>query len=323
MRYRRLGRTCLEVSEIGFGAWGVGGDWWAGADDAESLQSMRHAFEMGVNFVDTAHNYGNGHSEEVVGQAVRAWPGKVYVATKVPPKNYTWPPAPGSTAREVFPKEWLIECTETSLKRLGVERIDLQQLHVWADPWADEDEWKEAILQLKQQGKVANFGISLNYPLEPDFGAAAIRTGLIDVAQVVFNIYEQAPLNELFPLALQENAGVIVRCPLDEGALTGKITPESTFAPGSFQDWYFRDERKREVYEHAQALGFLVHDDVASLPEAALRYCLSFAAVSSVIVGMRKPAHTRLNVAASDKGPLPEADLARLAEYAWPHNYWA
>lgn len=323
MRYRTLGRTCIEVSEIGFGAWGVGGDWWAGADDTESLQSMRYALEMGVNFIDTAHNYGNGHSEEVVGKAVRDWPGEVRVATKVPPKNYKWPPVPGSTAKEVFPKEWLIECTETSLKRLGLERIDLQQLHVWADEWANEDEWKEAVLQLKQQGKVGAFGISLNYPLEPDYGAAAIGTGLIDVAQVVFNIFEQAPLQELFPLAMRENVGIVVRCPLDEGALTGKITPESEFAPGSFQDCYFCGDRKLEVFERAKALGFLVNDECDSLAEAALRYCLSFPAVSTVIVGMRKPEHARLNVAASDKGPLPEAELTRLAEYAWPHNYWA
>lgn len=322
MRYRKLGKAGFEVSEISFGAWGIGGDWWAGEDDAESLKSMRLAFELGVNFVDTAPNYGNGHSEELVGRAVREWGEKIYLGTKINPMNFTWPAAPGTPLKEVFPRQWIIESTEKSLKRLGVEQIDLQQLHVWLDEWADQDEWKEAVVRLKEQGKIKAFGLSLNYPLEPDYGAEGIRTGLIDTCQVVYNIYEQVPAEKLFPLALQENIGVIAKSPLDEGALTGKITPATVFAEGSFQDFYFKGDRKREVYERAKALEFLLHDEVESLAEAALRFCLSHPALSTVIVGMRQPEHTRANVKASERGPLPQADLEKLKEHAWPHNFW-
>lgn len=322
MRYRKLGKAGFEVSEIGFGAWGIGGDWWAGEDDVESLKSMTLAFELGVNFVDTAPNYGNGHSEELVGKAVREWGEKIYVGTKVNPKNYIFPAAPGTPVTDAFPQEWIIESAEASLRRLGSEQIDLLQLHVWLDEWADQDEWKEAAVKLKEQGKVRAFGLSLNYPLEPDYGAAGIRTGLIDTCQVVYNIYEQVPEEGLFPLALQEDIGIIVKSPLDEGALTGKITPSTVFPEGSFQDFYFSGDRKREVYERAKALEFLVQDDVDSLPEAALRFCLSHAAVSTVIVGMRTPQHTRANVKASDKGSLPESGLEKLKEHAWSHNFW-
>lgn len=323
MQYRKLGKAGFEVSEISFGAWGIGGDWWAGEDDAESLKSMRLAFELGVNFVDTAPNYGNGHSEELVGKAVREWGKKIYIGTKINPMNFTWPAASGTPLKEVFPQQWIIESTEKSLKRLGVEQIDLQQLHVWLDEWADQDEWKEAVVRLKEQGKIKAFGLSLNYPLEPDYGAEGIRTGLIDTCQVVYNIYEQVPAEGLFPLALQENVGIIAKSPLDEGALTGKITPETVFAEGSFQDFYFKGDRKREVYERAKALEFVIHDEVESLAEAALRFCLSHPALTTVIVGMRKPEHTRANVRASDKGPLPKSDVEKLKGYAWPHNFWA
>jgi aryl-alcohol dehydrogenase-like predicted oxidoreductase len=176
--------------------------------------------------------------------------------------------------------------------------------------------------QLKQQGKVAAFGLSLNYPLEPDYGAEAIRTGLIDTCEVVYNIYEQAPEASHFPLALEKNVGIIVKSPLDEGALTGKIRPDTAFPEGSFQDFYFKGERKREVWERAQALESALHDGVETLAEAALRFCLSHPAVSTLIVGMRKAEHTRENVKASDKGPLPQEDLARLKAHAWPHNFW-
>jgi aryl-alcohol dehydrogenase-like predicted oxidoreductase len=330
MRYRKLGRTGFQVSEISFGAWGIGGDWWAGAVDEESLHSIQLALDLGVNFIDTAPNYGNGHSEELVGRAVRDWrslrmrdrPEQVVVATKVNPKNYTWPAAPGTPLSQVFPQDWIIQSTEKSLKTLGLDCIDLQQFHVWLDEWAEQDEWKEAVVRLKQDGKVRAFGISLNYPLEPDYGAEAIRTGLIDACQVVYNIYEQVPADGLFPLALQENVGIIVKSPLDEGALTGKITPDTVFPEGSFQDFYFKGDRKREVWERARAIESALPGDVATLAEAALRFCLGHPAVSTLIVGMRKPEHTRQNVQASDKGPLPEEDLKALKVHAWPHNFW-
>jgi aryl-alcohol dehydrogenase-like predicted oxidoreductase len=267
-------------------------------------------------------NYGNGHSEQLVGKALRGWTGRVYVATKIPPKNYTWPAASGTPMRDAFPKEWIVECTERSLKNLGRERIDLQQFHVWLDEWACVDEWKEAVQQLKQQGKVGSFGLSLNFPLEPDYGAKAVDTGLIDACQVVYNIYEREPERALFSLAARKHVGIVVRSPLDEGALSGKITPETIFPEGSFQGSYFKDDRRREVCERARSLEFLMHDDVESLPVAALRFCLSDPVVSTVVVGMRTPEHTAKNIQASDKGPLPKEDLERLKAHAWPHNFW-
>ncbi len=323
MHYRTLGKTGFEVSEIGFGGWGIGGAWWSGADDQESLRSIRMALELGVNFFDTAPNYGDGRSEQLIGAAIRDWPGRVYVATKVNPKNYVWPAAPGTPLEEVFTAEWIIASTEKSLKNLGVEQIDAQLLHVWLDEWADKDEWKEAFLKLRTQGKVRALGLSLNYPLEPDYGAQAIRTGLIDCCEVVYNIYERMPEEGLFPLALEEKVGIIVKSPLDEGALTGKIMPDTAFPKESFQDWYFRGDRKKQVWQRAKALEFLLHDGCETLSEAALRFCLSHSAVSTVIAGMRKPEHAQENARASGKGPLLAADLARLKEHAWPHNFWA
>ncbi len=322
MRYRKLGKTGFEVSEIGFGAWGIGGAWWSGANDEESLSSIHLALDLGVNFFDTAPNYGDGRSEQLIGAALRDWRGRVHVATKVNPKNKVWPAAPGTPLAEVFTQEWIIESTEKSLKNLCVEQVDVQLLHVWLDEWADQDEWKEAFIKLKTQGKIRACGLSLNYPLKPDYGARAIETGLIDCCEVVYNIYERAPEEGLFPLAHSQNVGIIVKSPLDEGALTGKISPNTVFPDGSFLDWYFRGDRKQEVWQRAKALEFLLHDGCETLSEAALRFCLSEPSVSTIIVGMRKAEHARENIRVSGKGPLPAVDLARLTSHAWPHDFW-
>ena len=321
MRYRKMAKTGVEISEIGFGGWGIGGAWWAGADDEASLRSLITAFELGVNFVDTAPNYGDGRSERLIGQAVSEWSGRIYVTTKVNPGNFVWPARPGTPLEEVFTKEWIIKSTENSLRNLGTEQIDLQLLHVWLDEWADRDEWKEAFLQLKQSGKVAAFGLSLNYPLEPDHGEKAIMTGLIDAVEVTYNIFEKAPEQELFPLAQRENVTVIAKSPLDEGALTGKVRPDTVFPEDSFRGFYFKGDRKQEVWERVQPLHFLLRDG-DTMAQAALRFCLSHPAVTTVITGMRSLDHTRENVQASDRGPLAEEDLERLREHAWPHNFW-
>jgi aryl-alcohol dehydrogenase-like predicted oxidoreductase len=322
MRYRTLGKTGFRISEIGYGSWGCGGDWWKDACDQDSLNSINIAIDNGVNFIDTALGYGGGHSEEIVGQAVRGRREKIFIASKIPPQNYNFVPAPG--APYPFPASWIIECTEKSLKNLGVERIDLQQFHVWLDEWAGVDEWKEAVSKLKQQGKIAAFGLSLVFPLEDwHVPRKAIATGLVDSCQTVFNIFQQEATEKLFPLTKRENVGVIVRCPLDEGALTGKITPACSFPEGDWRNNYFAGERKAEVAKRVEALQWLIAGDVASLPEAALRYCLSWDAVTTVIVGMRNVKHARSNAVASDKGPLPPAALERLKQHAWPHNFWA
>jgi aryl-alcohol dehydrogenase-like predicted oxidoreductase len=323
VRYRKLGKAGFEVSEIAYGAWGIGGDWWKGSTDADALASMHLSIDLGVTFIDTALGYGEGHSEQLIGQVLRDRSERVYVATKVRPMNYNFSPKPGDSFGEAYSREWIMECTHQSLKNLGQEQIDLQMLHVWMDEWADRDEWKEAVVRLREQGKVNAFGLSLVFPLEEvHIPREAVATGLVDACQVVYNIYQQEPQEALFPLAEKEEIGIIARCPLDEGALTGKITPETTFPEDDWRCGYFCDDRQEEVYERAKDLEWLVHGDVDSQSEAALRFCLSYPAVSAVIVGMRRSQHVEDNIRASDKGPLPAEDLERLKEHAWPHNFW-
>ncbi len=321
MRYRTLGRTGLQVSEIGYGAWGIGGSMWIGGDDRESLAALRRALELGLNFIDTALAYGNGHSERLVGQVVREASQTVYVATKVPPKNQLWPARPGIGIREVFPYDYIIRSTEQSLRNLGLDHIDLQQLHVWNPEWIHEEDWRRAFEDLKRSGKVRFVGVSIN-DHQPDSALELIETGLIDAVQVIYNIFDQTPERRLFPLCLERNIGVLARVPFDEGALTGQITAASQFDPRDFRSRYFRGDRKRQVEERVAALRRDLAGVEGDLPEIALRFCLSHPAVSTVIPGMRKVRHVESNLAVSDKGPLEERVLAILRNHAWEKNFY-
>jgi len=319
MRYRKLGRTNFEISEIGYGAWGIGGVQWLGGTDDESIAALRTACECGINFVDTALAYGRGHSERLVGRVVRQTAMPVRIATKVPPKNGIWPARPEMPIGDVFPYDYIVKCTETSLRNLGLETIDLQQLHVWTDAWAERDEWRRAAEDLKRSGKIRAFGISLSEH-DPDSGLAAVRTGLVDAVQVIYNIFDQTPERNLFPLCRELNVGVLARVPLDEGGLTGRITMETEFAPGEFRAEYFRGDRKRQVVEHVAALQRDL--GAANLPETALRFCLSQPAVSTVIPGMRTVRNVRANCAVPDLGPLDPATLQMLKRHAWNRNFY-
>jgi aryl-alcohol dehydrogenase-like predicted oxidoreductase len=321
MRYRTLGRTGLKVSEIGYGAWGIGGTQWLGGDDCESLAALRRALELGLNFIDTALVYGDGHGERLVGQVVREAPQPVYVATKVPPKNRRWPARPGIGIREVFPYSYILECTEQSLRNLGLDHIDVQQLHVWNPEWIHEDDWRRAFEDLQRSGKVRFVGVSIN-DHQPDSALELIETGLIDTVQVIYNIFDQSPERRLFPLCQERNIGVLARVPLDEGALTGQITAESRFDPRDFRSFYFRGDRKLQVEERVAALRRDLAGVEGDLPEIALRFCLSHPAVSTVIPGMRKVRHVEANLAVSDKGPLNEQVLAILRKHAWEKNFY-
>jgi len=312
----------LKVSEIGYGAWGIGGTQWLGGDDRESLAALRRALELGLNFIDTALAYGDGHSERLVGQVVREAPQPVYVATKVPPKNRLWPARPGIGIREVFPYDYIIQCTEQSLRNLGLDHVDLQQLHVWNPEWIHEEDWRRAFEDLKRSGKVRFVGVSIN-DHQPDSALELIETGLIDTVQVIYNIFDQSPERRLFPLCQQRNIGVIARVPFDEGALTGQITAQSQFDPRDFRSFYFRGDRKRQVEERVAALRRDLAGVEGDLPEIALRFCLSHPAVSTVIPGMRKVRHVEANLAVSDKGPLDEQVLAILKKHAWEKNFYS
>ena len=321
MKYRRLGRTNFEISEIGYGAWGIGGTQWLGGNDDDSVDALRRAIECGLNFIDTALAYGAGHSEKLVRSVAREAGHRIYLATKVPPKNQLWPARPGIGIDQVFPYDYILRSTERSLKNLGVETVDLQQLHVWNPEWIDRDEWRRALEELKRSGKALAVGISIN-DHQPDSALEIIETGLIDTVQVIYNIFDQTPERRLFPLAMARDIGVIARVPLDEGALTGKIDEHTRFAPRDFRAEYFQGDRKKQVREHVEALTRDLGIDAGQLPEMALRFCLSQPAVSTVIPGMRSVRNAEANCAVPDKAPLPGETLAVLRRHAWEKNFY-
>jgi aryl-alcohol dehydrogenase-like predicted oxidoreductase len=321
MRYRKLGRTNLEVSEIGYGAWGIGGKQWLGGEDQASLQALQRSFDLGLNFIDTALAYGDGHSEQLVGHAVRSASQRIYVGTKIPPKNRIWPATPETNIADVFPPDYIVSSTEESLRNLKLEQLDLQQFHVWTDAWAQNEEWRRAVEELKASGKIRYIGISITEH-EPDSALETLRTGLIDAVQVIYNVFDQTPETNLFPLCQELNLGVLARVPLDEGGLTGTISEQTKFEPGEFRDFYFRGDRKRQVVEHVDALKKDLASVEGTLSEIALRFCLSHPAVSSVIPGMRRISTVESSCDVSDQGPLSPTVLAILKKHAWYRSFY-
>ncbi len=320
MQYRNFGKSGLKVSDVGYGAWGIGKAMWIGADDAESLRSLHAARDAGVNFFDTALVYGDGHSEQLIARAFGKSP-DIVIASKVPPKDYVWGVGPGSPLRRTFPREHVFSSLHTTLQNLGREQIDIYQFHTWHDDWATEPEWQETVQQLKTSGKVRLIGISIQNH-QPANVLKALDTGLIDSVQVIYNLFDQSPEDELFPYCEQHGIGVIVRVPFDEGALTGKLTPDTKFPEGDFRHMYFRGDRKQEVWDAVQAIVRDAGITLDELPTLALRFCLSPSAVSTVIPGMRNVSHVAANVAASDAGPLPPEVLQKLRPHRWVRNFW-
>jgi aryl-alcohol dehydrogenase-like predicted oxidoreductase len=321
MNYRSLGKTGIEVSELGYGSWGIGKSGWIGADDGESLRALHRAIDQGVDFLDTALGYGEGHSERLVGQAAREAKTPVHVATKIPPKNMVWPAPRGVAANDAFPASWVVECTERSLANLGLETIDVQQFHVWSDEWADQGDWLEGIEKLRSQGKIRFFGISIN-DHQPSNAIKLVNSGHLDTVQVIYNIFDQSPQDELFPAVKAANVGVIVRVPFDEGSLTGKVNPGTTFPDGDFRNRYFGGDRKEQVWDRVQAIAKDLGAPIDRLPEIALRYCLSEPAVSTVIPGMRSVRNVDANVAAAMLGPLSPQELEILHHHRWVRSFY-
>ena len=313
MRNRKFGRTDWQVGEVGYGMWGMGG--WTGSDDAESLSSLELAVAKGVNFLDTAQAYGDGHSERLLGRLLAAHPGRLYGATKVPPKNRQWPSRRGVPLAEVFPRDYIREYVGISRANLGVEAIDLLQLHVWEDDWLRSGEIKRTVEELKREGSIRAFGISLN-SWEPWNGVKAVRSGLVDAVQVIYNIFDQAPEDELFPACRENGVAVIARVPFDEGSLIGSLTLQSTWPADDWRSTYFVPENLESSVAHADAIKPLVPAGV-TLAEMALRFILSNQDVSTVIPGMRKPSNVEANTAASEAGPLPPGLLSELRKHRW------
>lgn len=325
MQYRKFGRTGWPVSEIGYGMWGMGG--WTGSDDDESLRALERALALGCNFFDTAWVYGLGKSERLLGEALRRWKTTpsgveateslrdVIVATKIPPKNMQWPGRAEYDVRETYPADHIREYTEKSLANLGLETIDLQQLHVWSDAWAGDTGWQRAIDALKQEKLIRAFGISVNR-WEPANVMRALATGLVDSVQVVYNIFDQAPEDILFPYCEKHRIAVIARVPLDEGGLSGTLRADSRWPDGDWRNLYFNPRHLSATLERIERLEPLVPDGM-DLPELALRFILQHPAVSTTIPGMRKARHVERNLAASDGQPLPPRLRDALRAHRW------
>ncbi len=320
MHKRSLGRTGLQITEIGYGAWGIGADAWKGAQDDESLEALRRYVELGGNFIDTAMGYGDGHSERLVGQVAREHEG-VYVATKISPKNGQWPAAPETTAEQAFSADHVIRCTEASLERLGLPTIDVQQLHVWNDSWLGQGDWQDAVAQLKRDGKIRHFGISIN-DHQPDNAVRAVEEGVVETVQVIYNVFDQSPQDRLLDACRANGVGVIVRVALDEGSLTGTITPGTSFPEGDWRNNYFGGDRKVELQPHLRAIEQELGITTNQLPETALRFVLSHPAVSTVIVGMRSVRNVERNAALADGRGLPAEQVARLYGHRWDRNWY-
>ena len=314
MKYRELGRLKWPVSEIGHGMWGLAG--WTGADDRESMAALHRSVELGCNFFDTAWAYGAGKSERTLGELLREHNDtRLYVATKIPPKNLRWTDLSGAPLDDVFPAGHIRDYTYRSLENLGTAAIDLQQFHAWNDEWAGDERWQRAVSDLKGEKVVSAVGISVNR-WEPNNVLRALETGLIDTVQVVYNIFEQSPEDTLFDACRERGVGVIARVPFDEGSLTGTLTLDATWPEGDFRNLYFTPPNLRETVTRVEALKAAIPADV-DLPAVALRFVLTHPVVSTTIPGMRRTRHVERNVRASDDGALPADLYEALRAHRW------
>lgn len=314
MQYRKFGRTGWQVSEIGYGMWGMVA--WSGSDDEESMRSLQRAADLGCTFFDTAFAYGNGRSEALLGRLIKANPDKkLYTATKVPPKDLRWPAGADSTLDDCYPPDHIEEYLHKSLENAGLGSFDLLQLHTWNDAWASDDRWAKKLSDLKSQGLINACGISINR-WEPWNGVEAVKTGAIDSVQVIYNIFDQNPEDDLFPACREHDVAVIARVPFDEGTLTGTMSRESTFPADDWRATYFSSENLAASMDRIEALTPVVPDGM-TLPEMALRFILTEQTVSTIIPGMRKTRNVEANIAASDAGPLPGDLLGRLRDHRW------
>jgi len=314
MEYRTFGRKGWQVSAMGYGMWGMGG--WTGSDDAQSMESLHLAVELGCNVFDTAYAYGAGHSERLLGDLVRQHPEKkLYTASKIPPKSRKWPSRRGYLLADNYPADYIREMTYTTLDNLTVDAVDLMQFHTWEDDWAEDESWQRAVSDLKAEGVIRAMGISVNR-WEPWNGIRAINTGLIDAIQVIYNIFDQNPEDELFPVAREKNIAIIARVPFDEGTLTGTLTKDMRWPEGDWRNTYFVPENLNASVDRAEALRPLIPPGM-TMPEMALRFILSNPTVSTIIPGMRKPSHVRANIAAADGKGLDPALLEALRAHRW------
>lgn len=314
MNYRRFGKTDWKVSEIGYGMWGVGG--WSGSEDKESLSSIQHSIDLGCNFFDTAYAYGNGHSEKILAKSLQANPEKrLYSATKIPPKNSIWPSKRQFKLDDCFPPEYIESYVQKSLKNLAVSKIDLIQFHTWEDSWLEDPRLIKKIEELKKKGLIGSIGISINR-WETWNGIKAVNSGVIDAVQVIYNIFDQNPEDELLPACKKMDVGVIARVPFDEGSLTGTLTPDSKWPHGDWRNTYFTKANLLPTLEKVEKLKALVPVGMM-LPEMAMKFILANPDVSTIIPGMRKRHHVDQNLACSASQGLSGDLLKELKKFRW------
>jgi len=314
MHSRKFGHLDWDVSEIGFGMFGMGG--WSGADDQASLEALQFAVDLGCNFFDSAWGYGEGRTDRLLGQVVRDNPNTlIYAASKIPPKNLQWPARAGMPLSEAFPRDHVRRFTDQILEASGLASIDLLQFHVWNDEWATDTGWQRAVEELKAEGLIGAIGISINR-WEPENALETVRTGLVDAVQVIYNIFDQAPEDELFPLCEELGVAVICRVPFDEGTLTGNLRIDSTWPDVDWRSTYFVPANLKASVAHAELLREVMPNGIA-MPELALRFILSNPVVTTVIPGMRTSRHVRANIAASDAGSLSPSVIAGLRPHRW------
>lgn len=323
MKYRPFGRLGWQVSEVGFGAWPLGGGMWGEQSDRDSVAALHRFLDFGGNFIDTAQAYGDGRSERVIATALRGRPGtgRVYVATKIPPRPGSWPPSPYDGIEDRYDERYLRERVERSLRELGTDCIDLVQLHTWNRAWNREPRALEVLRELRREGKLLGVGISAP-DHDPDSANELMRTGWIDSIQLIYNIFEQDPQAEALPVARQHEVAVIVRVPFDEGALTGKLTRETAFPEGDFRRRYFAGDRLERTVRRVEAIRETLGQDEPDVAAAALKFALKPHAVSTVIPGMRNPLQVECNTAVSDQSPLSDDVERRLRAHAWRRSNW-
>ena len=325
LRRRPLGHTGLKVSEIGFGGWGIGKSMWGQTDDAESMRALFASIDVGINYFDTAFAYGHGHSERLIGRLLRETRADLVVSTKIPPKNMEWPARPTTPLKLAFPPDWIVSCVENSLRNLRLERLPLEQFHVWSDHWLKDPLWGEvsaALSRLRREGKIGFIGASLNND-DPESALALIESGFVDQVQVLFNLFDQRAQDRLFGLCRDKGVGIVVRCPFDEGGLTGDLRADTRFEPQDFRSHYFGGERLVETVERVKALEKAVLGAKArTLAVAALKYPLSFSEVSTVIPGMRRESHVLQNAHAADGEYYAPEELAAIAKHRWVRDFY-
>ena len=321
MQYKKFAKSEEEISRLGFGAWGIGKSFWIGAEDNESKNALHKAIELGVNFFDSAMVYGNGNSEKLIGEVEKESGKNLFITSKIPSKKFEWPANDSSTLEDSFPEKHIMISTERSLRNLKRDYIDLQQFHVWNDNWADNDEWKEAVRKLKDDGKVKYFGISIN-DHQAENGIKAAESGLIDSFQVIFNIFDQSPMDKLLPYCLENSISVIARVPLDEGGLTGNINPDTEFPKGDWRNNYFRGDRKTKIAERVEKIKKDCDSECETIAECALRFTISFEAVTTVIPGMRSASRVLDNSNIIKKGGLSEKLIEKLKSHRWERNFY-